>query len=79
MIVKVESKDGNFKRLDDCNTVCFAQDNVEPDILDNKGAILNWILICTYPNDKNHTYLLDKGDTIYFMNGQGKTIDKIYV
>lgn len=74
MIVKVESKDGNFKRYDDCITTCFTGDQVTPE-----GNIKNYVLICTYLNGKDHTYPLSKGDTIYYMNEHGKTIDKIHV
>jgi hypothetical protein len=79
MVVKVSSKDGNFQRLDECFTACFAPDNIEPDTLDKKGTILNRMLVCTYSNGKDNTYPLEEGDTIYFMNNDGKTIDKICI
>lgn len=75
MIVKVESKNGNFKRLDDCDTACFCPDIVEPESDDVK----RWNLICAYSNGRDNTYPLDSGDTIYFMNNLGKTVDKIHI
>ena len=70
MIVKVESKNGNFCRWDECNIACITEDR------ECSNETKGYILICTYNNGRDNTYPLSKDEKVYFMNSEGKTIDQ---
>lgn len=74
MIAKVESENGTFVRWDDCKSACVTEDKDGPE--NSSEGEKSYVLICHFLDGTNCTYPLDKGDHIYFMNNEGRTIDQ---
>ena len=69
MIVKTIS--GNLIRYMDC-----AGALIRPEIQKAGCPIDKYDIVYTFENGKSITYPLSQGDRVYYLNNEGKTIDK---
>jgi len=70
MIVKIEGNEST--RVFDCVSASVIPDDVTPNSKQSAGCII----VFSYVNGRDASYVLDKGDVIWYLNDNGKTIDK---
>lgn len=70
MIVRILNRCKDYDKWLDCKTTCLVVDK------DPEKKKLEFDLIVEFADGRDITLVLDKGDEIYYMNNEGKTINR---